>query len=52
MCLRIDGVPSCEKESAEEVLDKVRDLVKEEDVVFPELTTDFELFPALSGGFP
>ena len=40
MCLRIDGVPSCEKESAEEVIDKVRDLVKEADVVFPDCGFD------------
>ena len=40
MCLRIDAVPSCENESAEEVLDKVRDLVKEADVVFPDCGFD------------
>ena len=40
MCLQIDGVPSCEKESAEEVLDKVRDLVKEADVIFPDFGFD------------
>ena len=40
MCLRIDGVQSCEKENAEEVIDKVRDLVEEADVVIPDCGFD------------
>ena len=40
LCLRIEGVPSAENEKSDEVLDKVRSLIKEAECDIPDVVID------------